>query len=368
VVVLCLQQAIGNPCGINKHPTLRHTQPQGEIMKTARCFVLLATIFFGDAIDGVCQESARWAIAIHGGASGDPAKQDPKLNEARKRVLKAALQAGSTSLKNGKEAVSVVQEVIMRLEDAPEFNAGKGAVFNSEGQFELDSSIMDGRSKACGAVAGVSRIKNPIGAARLVMEKTRHVLLAGRGAERFVKSEGIKLVKSEYFWSERQRSRWDASQKQKPNGSKPSSNASGDSKGTVGCVVFDSKGNLAAGTSTGGLSFKMPGRIGDSPIIGAGTYADNATCAVSCTGTGEEYIRHAIAFHVSARMEYTKDSVSEAVHFVLTKKLKRGDGGIIAVDRNGQITMQNTTQGMARAAADSKGRFEVSLGGPQDDD
>jgi beta-aspartyl-peptidase (threonine type) len=326
-------------------------------MNTAkRCVVLAAVFCF--SINCFGQDAKTWAIAIHGGAGGDPATLDQEFRRARIRVLNSVLKVATESLKKGKSALSVVEEVITRLEDAGEFNAGKGAVFNNQGQFELDSSIMDGRTKACGAVAGVSRIKNPIGTARLVMEKTRHVLLAGRGAERFAMSQGVKLVKPDYFWTDRQRARWAKSRQARAKDKEP-----GDSKGTVGCVVLDSHGNLAAGTSTGGLSFKMPGRVGDSPIIGAGTYADNATCAVSCTGTGEEYIRHAIAFNVSARMEYANDSVEDAVRFVLTKKLKRGDGGIIAVDRDGEITLQYSTKGMAQAAANSKGRFEVSLGG-----
>ena len=337
-------------------------------MNSAKCWAVIAVLILASSTHAMSQERAKWAIAIHGGAGGDPAKLTPELAAARKRVLKAALQFGSESLRKGKDAVTVVQDVIMRLENAPEFNAGKGAVFNNEGQFELDASIMNGRTKACGA--GVGRIKNPIGAARLVMEKTRHVLLAGRGAERFAKSQGVELVATDYFWTPRQRARWSAAQENKlknskPKNAKPKTDDSADAKGTVGCVVLDAHGNLAAGTSTGGLSLKMPGRVGDSPIIGAGTYADNATCAVSCTRTGEEYIRHAIAFHVSARMEYAKDSVAEAVQFVLTKKLKRGDGGIIAIDQKGEITLQHSTPGMAQAAADSKGRFHVSLSSDQ---
>lgn len=326
-------------------------------MSIALRSIVWVLVILGVSVSSSAQDAKKWAIAIHGGAGGDPAELSPELHKARLQVLERVLKAGVDSLKAGKSGVSVVQQVVMLLEDAPEFNAGKGAVFNSVGEFELDASIMDGRTKACGAVSGVRRIKNPIGAALLVMQKTRHVLLMGAGAERFAESQGVEMVDNDYFWTDRHREMWAKSKKDKAAAENET-----ESKGTVGCVVLDSEGNLAAGTSTGGVTLKMPGRVGDSPIIGAGTYADNATCAVSCTGTGEEYIRHAIAFHISARIEYANDSVTDAVKYVLTKRLKPGDGGIIAIGKDGEITLQYSTKGMAQAAADSKGRFDFSLG------
>ena len=257
--------------------------------------------------------------------------------------------------------MDAVEQVIRFLEDDPQFNAGKGAVFNSDGGHELDASIMDGQTKACGAVAGVKTVKNPISLARLVMTKTQHVLLAGDGADRFAKEMKVDTVDQKYFWTEEQHQAWlKAREKQKQlEGDTPSSTAH---KGTVGCVALDKQGNLAAGTSTGGLTNKKYGRVGDSPIIGAGTYADNKTCAVSCTGIGEHFIRNAVAYDVSARMAYKGGSVKEAVSHVIHQILKPGDGGMIALAHDGSISMDFNTPGMARAAADSSGRFEVQLG------
>jgi beta-aspartyl-peptidase (threonine type) len=227
---------------------------------------------------------------------------------------------------------------------------------------------MDGKNKACGAVAGVTTIKNPISLARRVMTNTRHVLLSGPGAEAFAKSfPEIKKVENKYFDTERSRKAWERTQRlRKKTGGLNHNNqtpiAAGDTAsyiGTVGCVALDYDGNLAAATSTGGLTNKKFGRIGDSPIIGAGTFADNKTCAVSCTGIGEQFIRNAVAYNVSARLRFLNQPIEKSVQAVLNEDLKKGDGGIIAVDRDGNISMEYTTSGMARAAADSAGRFEV---------
>ena len=302
-------------------------------------------------------EKLEFAIAIHGGAGSDPKKFSDEANRKRSESLEEALRIGKTILENRGTSLEAVEAVIRFLEDDPQFNAGKGAVQNDLNAFELDASIMDGRNKSCGAVARVSIIKNPITAARLVMTETRHVLLVGSGAETFAKSqEEIELVDNDYF-------------RTKPRSEKssqvPSLPFTSDEQtrpsylGTVGCVALDVHGNLAAGTSTGGLSRKKYGRVGDSPIIGAGTYADNETCAVSCTGIGEQFIRNAIAYDVSARMKYQKVSLQDAVHQALREELDEGDGGLIAIDHQGNISMDYTTGGMARAAADSDGRFEV---------
>ena len=331
----------------------------------------------------------KFAIAIHGGAGSSAANATPEKVALRKASLKVALEQGVAILKAGGDSLDAVQTVIVHLENDPQFNAGKGAVFNAVGSHELDASIMDGKTKSCGAVAGVSHVKNPIKLARLVMTETRHVLLSGPGAETFAKQQNVDWVEPNYFDTESARSSWNRyrarlkkrdEQKDQlknkagflvPSDSNdrfpnliPSSQAQKEtwSIGTVGCVALDSKGNLAGGTSTGGMTFKKFGRIGDSPIVGAGTYADNETCAVSSTGVGEEYIRNAVAYDISAQLKYKKVSLADAVKDNLENRLKKGDGGLIAVDKDGNIAMGFNTGGMARAAADSEGRFEVIWG------
>lgn len=293
-----------------------------------------------------------YALALHGGAGSDWLK----LNEADRATtlqsLQAALQHGRQILSDGGASLDVVEQVIRRLEDDPMFNAGRGAVFNSAGGHELDASIMDGRTKGCGAVAGVKTVKNPISLARLVMTETKHVLLAGDGADEFARHVKVEQVDQKYFWTQRRYDDWQRVRQKELD----------EHMGTVGCVALDKHGNLAAGTSTGGRTNKLFGRVGDSPIVGAGTYADNATCAVSCTGLGEQFIRHAVAYDISARMAYKGQSAATAVQEIFTHVLNPGDGGIIVVTRDGQITMHFNTPAMARAAADSNGRFEVLLG------
>ena len=291
-------------------------------------------------------QDRHYAIAIHGGAGSAPSNFSKEANMKRAASMKAALEIGTDILKKGGTSLDAVEAVVRLLEDDSQFNAGRGAVFNAAGGHELDASIMDGKTLACGAVAGVTTTKNPISLARLVMTDTRHVLLSGPGADKFAEEKQVTLVTQDYFHTLAARRAWQDSRAKH-------------SKGTVGCVALDSHGNLAAATSTGGLSNKQFGRVGDSPIIGAGTYADNATCAVSCTGVGEEYIRRAIAYDMAAQMRYANVPISESAKEILTKRLKKGMGGIIAVDKDGNITMQYNTGGMARAAADSKGRFEV---------
>ncbi len=299
-----------------------------------------------------------YAIAIHGGAGHDAAKLPPEERQAREATLRRALEIGVGVLKNGGASLDAVEQVVRFLEDDPHFNAGRGAVFNTEGGRELDASIMEGRHKACGAVAGVRIVKNPVSLARLVMTRTRHVLLVGDGAEAFAKDQQVELVDPDYFSTPYQRDKFEKARKN----AKQSPNNRDGHMGTVGCVALDRHGDLAAATSTGGTSHKLFGRVGDTPIIGAGTYADNATCAVSCTGIGEHFIRHAVAHDLSARMAYQGVSLAEAANHVLHKTLQPDTGGLIAVDRNGVIVMDFNTVGMARAAADSAGRFEVHLG------
>lgn len=309
--------------------------------------------------DSIAQDAPRkYAIILHGGAGSASEKLSDDERKAREGSLGKALDTGVKILSDGGTSLDAVEQVIRFLEDDPQFNAGRGAVFNSQGKHELDASIMDGRTKACGAVAAVRTVKNPISLARLVMSKTRHVLLAAHGAEQFADEMRVERVDPKYFFTQKQYDNW-LKAREKEAQTKSSTKPG---PGTVGCVALDMHGNLAAGTSTGGLTNKRFGRIGDSPIVGAGTYADNATCAVSCTGTGEEFIRHAVAFHIAARMEYLKEPLDKALHAVLTEKLKPGDGGIIAVDREGNIAAETTTAGLARAAANWRGIRMIGLG------
>ncbi len=310
----------------------------------------------------------RWAIAIHGGAGADPSKWTAEQIEIRMEGLRAALKTGTDRLAKGDQAMDVVEAVVRVLEDNPLFNAGKGAVLNENGEPVLDASIMDGRDLASGAVAGVKTVKNPITAARRVISDTTHVLLMGEGADRFAEKVGLEIVSPEYFKTEDQRANWEKwKEREKELGktTKVERLKIDDPLfylGTVGCVVLDNEGNLAAGTSTGGLLGKKFGRVGDSPVIGAGTYAKNSTCAVSCTGTGEYYIRNVIAYSISAKMELAGRSLREATREAIEVVLPEDSGGLIAVDKDGNIELPFNTPGMARGAADSEGRFEVAIG------
>ena len=293
-----------------------------------------------------------FAIAIHGGAGVISRSISDEDRDGYLASLEAALRLGRGILADGGQSLDAVEQVIRLMEDDPRFNAGRGAVFNHEAGHELDASIMNGADMRCGAVAAVRTVKNPISLARHVMERTSHVLLSADGAEAFATEMEVERVEPSYFYTKRrfhslQRALNDA--------------RSGDDRGTVGVVALDRSGNLAAGTSTGGLTNKRFGRVGDSPIIGAGTYADNRTCAVSGTGKGEEFIRHAVAHSISALMQYGGVSLQEAARVVVQETLRPGDGGIIALDRNGGITIEFNTEGMYRGASDSTGRFEVAI-------
>lgn len=279
-----------------------------------------------------------FALAIHGGAGNiKPGIFTPEQEAAYKSKLYEAIQLGIAKLNNGDSALFVVMDVIKLLEDSPLFNAGKGAVFTHEGKNELDASIMDGKTLNAGGVASVTTIKNPIAAAFEVMRNSKHVLLTGTGAEAFAKAQNIEMVEPLYFFTEKQ---WENLKKEQASDSK---------MGTAGCVVLDKYGNLAAGTSTGGMTNKMYGRIGDSPIIGAGTYADNATCAVSATGHGEYFMRYNVTYDISARMKYLNESIEKASNTVIEQLNKvGGKGGVICIDKNGNINMPFNTQGMLR--------------------
>ena len=308
-----------------------------------------------------------WAIVLHGGAGTISRDQPQQSIQAHRAALKDALQRGCRILDQSGSSLDAVEQVLRVLEDHPLFNAGRGAVFTHEGTHELDASVMDGRTLACGAVANVTTAKHPISLARLVMERTRHVLLAGPGADRFAVEMGIDVVPNEYFSTDHRRQQLDEAQQrqreqQQVDPLKDSAARSADQRyGTVGCVALDRHGNLAAGTSTGGLTNKRAGRIGDSPIIGAGTYANNATCGVSATGIGEEFIRHAVAFQISALIEHGGKSLEEAAELVLEQRLPARAGGIIALDGAGNVVCRYTTDGMYRAWARSDGRQEVKI-------
>lgn len=299
----------------------------------------------------------KYAIVIHGGAGVmSKEKMTKEQQNDYKAKINEALELGEKMLQNGAEATNVVVKVINVLEDSPLFNAGKGAVFTHDEKVELDASIMEGLTLNAGAVAGVQDIKNPINAAREVMQNSEHVFLSGAGASEFAKKQGLEMVPNNYFYTE---SRLESLMKLKK---RERERTEKDNTGTVGCAVLDTKGNICAGTSTGGMTNKKYGRIGDAPVIGAGTYANNKTCAVSCTGHGEYYIRLGFARDISALMEYKNLSVAEACREEIGKLTElNGTGGVIALDANGNIAMEFNTSGMFRGYIKSTGEKEIAI-------
>ncbi|WP_458627849.1 isoaspartyl peptidase/L-asparaginase family protein [Winogradskyella sp. PC D3.3] len=306
-----------------------------------------------------------FSIAIHGGA-GTLVKgmMTPELEAQYKAALKDALDAGYYLLENGGTALDAVEASVKVLEDSPLFNAGKGSVFTATESHEMDASIMDGKTLNAGAVSLITGIKNPVSLARDVMEKSEHVFLAGDGAMQFAKERDYKLEGASYFYDEFRHNQWleikDTDRFQLDHAKKK------DSKfGTVGAVACDKDGNIAAATSTGGMTNKKWGRVGDSPMIGAGNYANNKTCAISCTGSGEFFIRGVVAYDVACLMEHKGMSVKEASEEVINKRILEigGDGGLIAVDAKGNIAMPFNTEGMYRGQKSSNGIDEVSIYG-----
>ncbi|MBE9489363.1 MAG: isoaspartyl peptidase/L-asparaginase [Bacteroidetes bacterium] len=317
------------------------------------------------------QEKPEFMIVIHGGA-GTILKKNmtPEKEAAYKATLEEAIRVGYEILKNGGTSLDAVTKTINVMEDSPLFNSGKGAVFTNAGTNEHDASIMDGKTLNAGASAGTTTVKNPIDLARAIMDNSPHVMLSGKGADTFAKEQGLQIVDPKYFYTER---RFKALQKIKDSEKTELDHDDKtaffdpdikDSKfGTVGCVALDKNGNLAAGTSTGGMTNKRWGRVGDAPIIGAGTYANNNTCAVSSTGWGEYFIRAMVAHDISALMDYKGMSLKDAAHEVIHDKVGGlgGDGGIVAIDKNGNIAMEFNTAGMYRASMNDKGELIIKI-------
>lgn len=355
-----------------------------KLAHAINCF--FALILFSAAARGLAQEPARSVtgspeqtpedqlkmqtkkigLVIHGGAGTiERSKMTPERKREYRAGLERALTAGYEILKRGGSSLDAAEAAVRVLEDDPHFNAGKGAVFTSAGVNELDASIMDGKTLKAGAVASLKHVKNPISLARLVMDKSPHVMLDCAGAEAFARENGIELVDEKYFFTQE---RWDALQKIKEAekhggvGGKKFIISEEDRHGTVGAVALDQEGNLAAATSTGGMTNKRPGRIGDTPVIGAGTYANNQTCAVSCTGDGEYFIRAVVAHEVSALMEYGGMKLQEAAQTALDAAKKiGGSGGLIAIDKNGEIALPFNTNGMYRGYVDPTGKFITEI-------
>lgn len=321
-------------------------------------------------------EKKKFGLVIHGGAGTiDRAKMTPEREKEYRTGLERALTAGYEILKRGGSSLDATEAAVRVLEDDPHFNAGKGAVFTDAGTNELDASIMDGKTLKAGAVANLKHVKNPISLARMLMDKSEKVatieprvgpvLMIGEGAEAFAKENGIEMVDQKYFFTQQ---RWDALQKIKEAekhggaGGKKFFISEEDRHGTVGAVALDQNGSLAAATSTGGMTNKRPGRIGDSPIIGAGTYANNQTCAVSCTGDGEYFIRAGVAHEIHAMIQYGGMKLKDAAQRALDRaKQLGGEGGLIAIDKNGEMALPFNSNGMYRGYVDPAGKFVVEI-------
>jgi beta-aspartyl-peptidase (threonine type) len=335
-------------------------------------FILFALfLVLGEAFSQTGQSPMknRFVLVIHGGAGTILKSQmSPEKEKAYSEALNTALEKGYAILQSGGSALDAVEACVRSMEDNPLFNAGKGAVFTNEGKNELDAAIMDGKTLAAGSVAGVTTIRNPITAARAVMEKSPHVMMTGKGAEQFAQQQGLEIVDPSYFHTEDrykglQRAKEKDSTDKKRTGAVLQPENKDDKYGTVGAVALDRYGNLASATSTGGMTNKKFGRVGDAPIIGAGTYANNNTAAFSGTGWGEFYIRLVLAKSISDMMEFGKMSLKQASDEMVMKRLPKlgGDGGLIAVDKNGNIAMPFCTEGMYRGYVKEDGKKVVKI-------
>ena len=316
--------------------------------------------------DQPSMQTKNFGLVVHGGAGTiERSKITPERERGYRSGIERALAEGYEILKRGGSSLDATETAVRVLEDDPHFNAGKGAVFTNVGTNELDAAVMDGKTFEAGAVACLKHIKNPVSLARLVMEKSGHLMMDGEGAEAFAKQNGVEFVDQRYFYT---KERWDALEKVKAAEKKGGPEkkrfiiSDQDRHGTVGAVALDKNGNLAAATSTGGTTNKRAGRVGDSPIIGAGTYANNATCAVSATGDGEYFIRATVGHDISALMEYRRVSLKEAAQTVLDKVAKLGGtGGLIAIDGQGNVASPFNTSGMYRGYADPGGKFVIEI-------
>ncbi|WP_459557162.1 isoaspartyl peptidase/L-asparaginase family protein [Lacunimicrobium album] len=342
-------------------------------MHVAVCAFILGMMM---TVSSAMGQEKTWAIAIHGGASNIARDLSEEKQAVYKQGLTEALAVGQKILADGGTSLDAVEATVRVLEDNPLFNAGRGAVFNVDGFHQLDACIMDGSTLACGSLACVTRVKNPITAARRLMETVDHNFLAGEGADEFAIQQGCEDVPNSYFYSKSRFQALQAFQKQNDlpvltspsygfpdktvSMNSPSYEAMAEVGNTVGCVALDVHGNLASATSTGGRTGKRVGRVGDSPIVGGGTLADRQV-AVSCTGTGEEFIRHRVAGTISFRVEYLHETLERAAGYCINGVLKKGDGGLISVDKTGSISVPYNTGSMSRGVADSSGRFEVSI-------
>lgn len=348
--------------------------------KLAALFTIIVTISSfttllaqGDGKQPISQlrgpQNPRLGFIIHGGAGViKKGSLSPEQEKEYTDKLREAVLAGYKALQAGKTSLDAVEIAIRILEDSPLFNAGKGAVFTNDGKNELDASIMDGKTLGAGAVAGIHRVKNPITLARAVMEKSEHVMMIGDGAEKFAAEQKLDLVDPKYFWTQ---PRWDSLQRilkeeaEKKKTGQLAKEEPYNKFGTVGAVALDKNGNLAAGTSTGGMTNKKYGRVGDAPIIGAGTYANNNSCAVSATGWGEYFIRLGVARDICSQIEYRALPIQQAADLVIKQKLQAmgGDGGVIAMDKFGYLAISFNSEGMYRAYINSKGEPVVEIYG-----
>ena len=330
------------------------------MLRIALVVMVLSACRSGPVPGTEAQPAVAWALAIHGGAGTIDKNTPPERRAQYEASLTRALTLGRDRLAAGDSALAVCEAVVRVLEDDPLFNAGVGAVFNEKGEHELDASIMDGATLRCGAVAGVRTVKNPISLARLVMTQTRHVLLMGDGAEQFATLQAVERVPNTHFDTEHRRRILEEVLRERARTGALVPNRVEHGYGTVGCVARDKDGKLAAATSTGGLTGKRWGRVGDTPVIGAGNYADDWV-AVSCTGTGEQFMRHVVAHSVAARMRFGGENLAQAARALVFETLQPDDGGLIAVDRHGNLTAPFNSSGMYRGMADANGRFTVRI-------
>ncbi len=339
-----------------------------RIIYSLLLLMLIAVVAFGAPFsdtdnDKVSDSSPTWAIALHGGAGVISRDLPEERVQEYYDSLEEALEIGENILKNGGSALDAVEQVVRYLEDNPLFNAGKGSVLTNEGKHELDAAIMDGSTLAAGALTGLTTVRNPVSLARHVMENSRHIFFSGSGAEHYADQTEVERVENDWFFTQRRYEQWQRAQQQGGNFGCPDRLDEEDNTfryGTVGASALDRNGKLAAATSTGGMTNKMYGRVGDVPVIGAGTYA-NDFVAVSATGWGEQIMRNVSAHTIASYMEFTGNSLEESIDYLLTERLNPGDAGFVAVDKDGNVSLQMNTAGMFRAGSNEAGFREIAI-------